>query len=274
MTSPSNRRGSGRARARRRAGSPPRSRVPAPGELLDPRDRVERVPAQELARRLDRPARRAGACGTSTAPSAAPAGSRGRSARCAAPNARHARARPAARPRARSRSTSDPEERGAPRPRCGANQSAHVRASSAALSRSSASSRAQRVAEVVLERRRGCSAAVLTRIEQAVERGDVDAGRVEAVSSAWTSVVPEPANGSRTCAPGARTWRSSSASTSCGTYLPRYGWSRWTCFVRTRSGSSAPTTRARGRPRSRCRGLPASEPRGAEFDRTGPRLPR
>src|SRR5919106_228949 len=57
-------------------------------------------------------------------------------------------------------------------------------------------------------------------------------------SSDWTSVVPDPANGSRTRPPG-RTYRPRSASTSCGTNLPRYGWSRWTCFVRSRSGSSA-----------------------------------
>src|ERR1700751_4718413 len=57
-------------------------------------------------------------------------------------------------------------------------------------------------------------------------------------SSACTSVVPEPANGSRTCSPGAR-YRSSSASTSCGMNLPWYGWRRWTCFVRSRSRSSA-----------------------------------
>ena len=36
----------------------------------------------------------------------------------------------------------------------------------------------------------------------------------------WTSVVPEPANGSSTRPPGA-TYRSSSASTSCGTNFPR-----------------------------------------------------
>src|SRR5262245_34566469 len=52
-----------------------------------------------------------------------------------------------------------------------------------------------------------------------------------------TSVVPEPANGSSTRAPGVR-WRRRHTSTSCGTNLPRYGWSRWTCFVRSRSFSS------------------------------------
>ena len=52
-----------------------------------------------------------------------------------------------------------------------------------------------------------------------------------------TSVVPLPANGSRMRWPGVK-WRSRKASTSCGTYLPRYGCSRCTCFVRRCSGRS------------------------------------
>src|SRR6266511_1508582 len=56
-------------------------------------------------------------------------------------------------------------------------------------------------------------------------------------SSAWTSVVPEPANGSST-RPPVGTYRASSASTSCGMNFPKYGWSLWTCFVRSRSGRS------------------------------------
>src|SRR6476659_3290929 len=85
-----------------------------------------------------------------------------------------------------------------------------------------------------------------------------------------TSVVPEPANGSSTLVPGARC-RRRHTSTSCGTNLPRYGWSRWTCFVRSRSFSSCSAQESsRSRPgaprpaytsysvatRGRLRGLP------------------
>src|SRR5579862_6053721 len=56
-------------------------------------------------------------------------------------------------------------------------------------------------------------------------------------SSAWTRVVPDPANGSRTCAPRSK-YRSSSTSTSCGMNFPWYGCRRCTCFVRTCSGSA------------------------------------
>ncbi len=54
---------------------------------------------------------------------------------------------------------------------------------------------------------------------------------------ASTSVVPDPAKGSSTVWPTAK-WRPRQASTSCGTNFPRYGWSLWTCFVRSCSGNS------------------------------------
>src|SRR3954447_14256535 len=78
---------------------------------------------------------------------------------------------------------------------------------------------------------------VLTRISRQLNAAMSTPVASKPDSSACTSVVPEPANGSSTCPPRA-TYRSSSVSASCGMNFPRYGWRRWTCFVRSRSGRS------------------------------------
>ena len=220
-----------RARARPRAGRPRRGagrarpRTPRSGQPCRPGS------ASGTCRRSRPAGRCAGACGTSTRPAAARAGSRGRSASSAAPSAPRGRARPAARPGSRTPGSASGSGAARPRPAARTSRARSPVGSSLdtpsrpATSRTSAASVSSSCSRVLTEIRSALKAAMSTPTASYPD------------SSACTSVVPEPANGSSTRPPG-RTYRSSSASTSCGTNLPRYGCSRWTCFVRSRSGSS------------------------------------
>ena len=185
--------------ASRRRGRPRPSRAGHAHSLerLQPLERVEEVAARGTCPPPARASTCAGACGTSTARAGAPAGSRGRSASSAGRSARRARARREGRRRARSRRRSSGSGE-ARRPRRGANHSRDV---PAAARRRDRPTPRERVAKVGLE----LEQVVVGRLhahEQAVERGDVDADRVVARLEAWTSVVPEPANGSSTRPPG------------------------------------------------------------------------
>ena len=216
------------------------------------------------ARRARPAGTRAGACGTSTARAAAPAGSRGRSASSAAPSAPRARARRAARRRARTRRRASGSAAGR-RARCGANQRAHVRRSRRPASPSPRSNRAS-ASRSSCSSTNGLCAPVFTRISRQLNAAMSTPAESSPLSSAWTSVVPEPANGSST-RPRAGTWRRKSSSTSCGMYLPRYGCRRWTCFVRTRSGRSrSDHDRSRSRP---CVDLLLGERHGRRVRRGG-----
>ena len=155
--------------------------------------RVERVAAQEVVGTVDRAGTRACACGTSTARPAAPAGSRGRSVSSAAPNVRRARARRAARRRARSvgeRAEAEQVVSGLRRePRAD-----ERRRRPGLRPRRARSARARRAARA--RARTGCTRSVFTRISRQLNAAMSTPALRGPDSSAWTSVVPEPANGS------------------------------------------------------------------------------
>ena len=167
-----------RPRARRRGATAASARPAHARELLEPRQRVERVAAEEVRRRARPDGTRAGACGTSTARAAARAG-KSRSKWVVRRADRAARARTTRSTSACSYSSiSDRNARARRRPAARTT----LRRSRSRLARRRASPRSkrrERVAQVVLERER-VVAPRLHAHQQAVERGDVDAGRVEA----------------------------------------------------------------------------------------------